>query len=164
MESRSASTRRPAYSIAAALLAMLATAGTHAAEAVGVAPLKATRFVYVGLTGSDALSLATDRCVDLIEARAATAVAACRLAVRRARAAAIDPLSVNFASRTARRDQAFALGNLAVAQQLAGDNAAAQSSLALALEYSPDEPLLLSNLAALEARRLAASTTAGKLK
>ena len=66
--------------------------------------------------------------------------------------------------RGPRRDQAFALGNLAVAQQLAGDNAAAQSSLALALEYSPDEPLLLSNLAALEARRLAASTTAGKLK
>jgi hypothetical protein len=63
-----------------------------------------------------------------------------------------------------RRTRRTPLGNLAVAQQLAGDSAAAKATVELALGYAPDEAVLLSNLAALEARRIAASTTAGNVK
>ncbi len=167
METRTAHTRHPAstLALAAALVASLvAAAGARADDATVVAPLKATRFVSIGLSGSDALSIATDRCVDQIEARARTATVACRLAVRRARTASLDPLSMNFAGRGGRQDYAYALGNLAVAQQLAGDSAAAKATVELALGYAPDEAVLLSNLAALEARRIAASTTAGNVK
>ena len=117
METRTAHTRHPAstLALAAALVASLvAAAGARADDATVVAPLKATRFVSIGLSGSDALSIATDRCVDQIEARARTATVACRLAVRRARTASLDPLSMNFAGRGGRQDYAYALGNLAV--------------------------------------------------
>lgn len=123
--------RAPAVAVAAALVASLAAAAVaRAAEGTAVEPLKATRFVSIGLTGSDALSVATRRCVDRIEARAANAVVACRLAVRRARAETFDPLVSSFAAHKGRRDHAFALGNLAVAQQLAGDLATAQATAA----------------------------------
>jgi hypothetical protein len=167
MKTRTAHTLRPAstLTLAAALVAALVgAAGARAADKLDLVPLKATRFVSVGLSGSDALSIATDRCVDQISARAPTAQVACKLAVRRARAAALDPLAMSFAARGGRQDYAYALGNLAVAQHLAGNSQAAKASVELALLYAPDEPTLVSNLAALEARRLAASTTAGNVK
>lgn len=166
METRTAHSRSPAttLTLAAALVAsLLAAAGARAADASAAVPLKATRFVSIGLSGSDALSIATDRCVDQIEARASTATVACRLAVRRARTVSLDPLAMSFAARAGRQDYAYALGNLAVAQHLAGDSAAAKATVELALGYAPDEPTLVSNLAALEARRVAASTTAGNV-
>lgn len=170
MNTRNATTtRHPAASlalataIAAALVAATSfSPGARAAEAVPQQPLRATRFVSVGIAGSDALAVATDRCVDRIEARARDAVVACRLAMRRARVASMDPLVLSVAR--GRRDYAFALGNLAVAQHLAGDTTAAQATLDTALGYAPDEPALVSNLAALEARRLAASSTAATVK
>ena len=168
MKTRNPTARNPATSLAlaAALAAavLAATAFAPVAGAAGSIPqaLRAARFVSVGLSGSDALAVATDRCVDRIEARARDAVVACRLAVRRARIASMAPVALSVAR--GRRDYAFALGNLAVAQHLAGDTPAAQATLGTALGYAPDEPVLVSNLAALEARRLAASSTAATVK
>lgn len=164
MKTRTVVARPPAtrLALAAALAAALVAATTvvNSARAAEPQPLRATRFVSIGLSGSDALAIATDRCVDRIEARSADAVVSCRLATRRARVASMDPIALSVAR--GRRDYAFALGNLAVAQHLAGDTPAAQATLDTALGYAPDEPVLVSNLAALEARRLAKSTTAAK--
>ena len=151
--------------VAALVAALVSASALHAAEpAPAPLPLKATRFVAVGLSGSDALSIATDRCVQRIEARAASALASCQLAVRRARSYSFDPVAATFAARAARKDYAYALGNYAVAQTIAGDATSAQATTLLALRYAPDEPTLASNLAVLEARRLAATSSVSTVK
>jgi len=71
--------------VAAALItAVISAAVVDAAEPVAV-PLQATRFVSNGLTGPDAVSIATDRCVQRIEARSVEALASCKLVVLEAR-------------------------------------------------------------------------------
>ncbi len=162
--------------VATLIAALVAASAVHAAAPVAAPAsppvasttttiaLKATRFVSIGLGGSDALSVATDRCVQRIEARSGAALASCKLAVRRARTYSFDPVAATFAGNAARRDYAYALGNYAVAQTLAGDAQAAQATTLLALQYSPEEPTLASNLAVLEARRLAATSTVSTVK
>jgi hypothetical protein len=149
--------------VAALVAAMISASAVHAAAPATPLPLKATRFVSIGLSGSDAVSIATDRCVQRIQQRADGAVAACQLAVRRARVVSFDPL-LSHASSAARRDYAYALGNFAIAQSIAGDAKAAQATTLLALQYSPDEPALVSNLAVLEARSLPSTTTVSTVK
>jgi hypothetical protein len=164
MKTRIATARNPLHRLAlaaAVAAALVAATQVRAAEPVSQ-PLRATRFVSIGLSGSDALAVTTERCVQRIESRAADAVVACRLAMRRARIASMGPVATSIAR--GRRDYAFALGNLAVAQQLAGETVAARATLDTALSYAPDEPVLVSNLAALEARRIAAASTAATIK
>ena len=118
----------------------------------------------VGLSGSDAVSIATDRCVQKIEARSIDSLASCKLAVHRARTYSFDPIISTTHRFSARRDYAYALGNHAIAQTIAGDAEAAHATTLLALAYAPEEPTLASNLAVLEARRLAATSNAGTVK
>lgn len=160
---RSLNPSRLHSAVAALVAALVSASAVHAAEPAAL-PLKATRFVSVGLAGSDAVSIATDRCLQRIQERSAGALPACKLAVRRARAASLDPLTHSYASSAARRDYAYALGNFAIAQTIAGDARAAQATTLLALQYSPEEPTLASNLAVLEARNLAATATVSTVK
>jgi len=146
--------------VAALVAAMISASAVHAADTATL-PLKATRFVSIGLAGSDAVSIATDRCVSRIQQRSTGALTACQLAARRAQDVSLDPLAAPLA---ARRDYAYALGNLAIAQSITGDAKAAQATTLLALQYSPDEPTLASNLAVLEARNLALSATVSTVK
>jgi hypothetical protein len=160
-----AATRQPTSSrlasmVSALVAAMISASAVHAAEPATL-PLKATRFVSIGLAGSDAVSIATDRCVRRIQERSPGALTACQLAARRAEDVSLDPLA---APNPARRDYAHALGNLAIAQWIAGDAQAAQATTLLALKHSPDERSLVSNLAVLEARNLAGSTAASAVK
>jgi len=152
-----------ASAVAALIAALISASAVHAAEPAAL-PLKATRFVSVGLAGSDAFSIATDRCVQKIEARSVDALASCKLAVHRARTYSFDPVAITTKRFSARRDYAYALSNYAIAQTIAGDANAANRTMLLAFEYAPEEPTLASNLALLEARRLAATSTAGTVK
>jgi hypothetical protein len=146
--------------VAALVAAMISASAVHAADTATL-PLKATRFVSIGLAGSDAVSIATDRCVRRIQERATGALTACQLAVRRAQDVSLDPLATPV---PARRDYAYALGNLAIAQWIAGDAKAAQATTLLALQHSPEERTLVSNLAVLEARNLSGTTTVSAVK
>jgi hypothetical protein len=146
--------------VAALVTAMISASAVHADDTAGL-PLKATRFVSIGLAGSDAVSIATDRCVRRIQERATGALTACQLAVRRAQDVSLDPLAT---PAPARRDYAYALGNLAIAQWIAGDAKAAHATTLLALQHSPDERTLVSNLAVLEARNLSGTTTVSAVK
>jgi hypothetical protein len=144
--------------VAALVAAMVSASAVHAADPAAL-PLKATRFVSVGRAGSDAVSIATDRCVRRIQERSSGALTACQLAARRAQDVSADPLATVAASGAARRDYAYALGNLAIAQSITGDATGAQATTLLALRYSPDERTLVSNLAVLEARGLVDTST-----
>jgi hypothetical protein len=146
--------------VAALVAAMVSASAVHAADPAAL-PLKATRFVSIGLAGSDAVSIDTDRCVRRIQERAPGALTACQLAARRAQDVSLDPLA---APAAARRDYAYALGNLAIAQWIAGDARAAQATTLRALQHSPDERTLVSNLAVLEARDLSGTTTVSAVK
>jgi hypothetical protein len=144
--------------VAAAIVTALVASTVAMAEEAAVEHMQVTKFIQTRLMDSDGVSLATDLCVERIQTHASQAQIACALAVHRARSASRDASVTMAYSNNAKRELALTLGNLAVAQALAGDNVAANSTMTEALSYAPAHPLLVANQHVMELRRIATSS------
>jgi hypothetical protein len=140
------------FAVVAALAVTTARGATPGGDALAV-----SRFDRIGTAPVDSLTVATDHCVAQIAAGMATARNTCRGAVQHAHSLMQAPAT--YATSSGRRDLAFALGNLAVAEAQQGDMERARATTLRALAYAPQQPLLTANLRILEARRLYAPRT-----